>query len=129
MLRFTTVSLIFAALAGCGSSGTGSGVSGDKKLNALGSMERDMVCSYVVNTEGVRTKMCGNVRVTSLSTAQCIASLVSVTTSCTATVDTAESCAESGVDDLCQLVSSPSCIALIACASTASMPTGVVAVE
>jgi hypothetical protein len=117
MLRLVLVSFVVFALAACGSSNTGSGVTGSKKLTELNSSERDNLCSYVVNVEGgVRSKTCDGILITTQSAAVCTASLTAVSSSCTATVDNAETCAEAVSDDLCKVLSSSDCLLVFSCA-------------
>lgn len=119
MLRLVSMSLAIAALAGCGGSDSGSGVTGTKKLTELDASERDKLCAYVISVEGsARSQMCGPITITSQTSAECTSAFAAADASCTATVDNAEGCAEATSDDLCKLLSSSDCIALAACLTT-----------
>jgi hypothetical protein len=121
MLRLVPVLLVIAVVAGCGSSSSGSGVSSSKKLTELSSSERDSLCSYVISVEGeARSQMCGGatITLTPQTMTMCTADLGAVASTCTATVDNAESCAEAVHDDLCQVVVSSDCRALGSCSGT-----------
>ena len=117
MLRFAPV--LFVALAACGGSdSSSSGVDMSKKLTELSASERTQLCEYMVEAEGGvgASKMCGDgITVTVKSAADCTTGLSAFSTSCTATVDNAESCAEAAGDDLCALISSSSCSFLLQC--------------
>jgi hypothetical protein len=118
MLRLSAF-VLFASLAACGGdSGSGtSGVETTKKLNELSSSERQQLCEYMEDAQGgVHSKMCGDgVTITTQSAAECATDLGGVSTSCTATVENAEACAEAAGDDLCNLLSSPACSFIFEC--------------
>lgn len=118
MLRLIPFMLI-GALVACTDSGSssGSGVESTKKLTELSTSERQQVCDYMVEAEGgVHSKTCGDgITITVKSAADCTTSLGSFSSTCAATVDSAEACAEAAGDDLCNLISSPSCSFLFQC--------------
>ncbi len=111
--------VIFGMVVGCSDSGSssGSGVDAGKKLIELTASERQQVCAYMVEAEGgVHSKMCGDgLTITVKSAAECTTSVAAFSTTCTATVDNAETCAEAAGDDLCNLLSSPACSFLLQC--------------
>ena len=119
MLRLSAF-LLIASIVACSDSGSssGSGVEPTKKLTTLDANERQQLCEYMVEAEGgVHSKTCGDgLTISVKSAADCANSLTAFNASCTATVDNAESCAEAAGDDLCNLVSSPSCTFLFQCA-------------
>lgn len=92
-----------AAVAACGSTTTGSGVTPSKKLNELSPGERDQVCAYSVEVEQApRTVMCGNnTSVTLQDKAACLTSFGEITIQCQATVGDAEICFQAIGDDPC----------------------------
>ena len=89
-----------------------------KKLTALSANERQQLCQYMVEAEGgVHSKTCSDgLTISVKSAADCVSGLTAFKSTCTATVDNAEACAEAAGDDLCNLVSSPSCTFLFQCA-------------
>jgi hypothetical protein len=127
MLRLVSVSLMVLALVACGGgSSSGSGVSSSKKLTELSSSERDALCGYVVSAEGsVRTQVCDGFTITTLSATTCTTGLTTVSASCTATVDNAETCAEAASDDLCKVLSSSDCLLFLSCVGTAGRTSAV----
>lgn len=121
MLRLGAILLITSVVAAaCSDSGSssGSGVEPTKKLTALDTNERQELCNYMVEAEGgVHSKMCGDgLTISVKSAADCVSGLTAFKSTCAATVDNAEACAEAAGDDLCNLVSSPSCTFLFQCA-------------
>jgi hypothetical protein len=117
MLRFLSI-LVVVTAAGCTGSSSSSGVEPTKKLTALSSSERQDLCDYMVEAQGgVHSKMCGNgLTITVKNPSECVAGFSNFSTSCAATVDNAETCAEAAGVDLCNLISSPSCSFLFQCA-------------
>jgi hypothetical protein len=119
MSRFIIlVSLVVGSLSACGdsASSSGSGVTSSKKLSELTSSERADLCSYSFDASGgAHSKMCGGITIATQTVADCTSGLAAVTASCTATVDTAESCAEAIGSDLCNTLSSSDCLALFVC--------------
>lgn len=120
MFRFAPLILI-CSLAACGgddSGGGSSGVDSSKKLNTLTADERQDVCEAFAAAQGsVQSKDCGDgITITVQTTAECVSSLSAVSASCTATVANVEACGDAAGDDLCSLISSPSCAFLFQCA-------------
>lgn len=120
MLRLALVPvLLMTSVFACTDSGSssGSGVDSTKKLTELSTTERQQVCDYMVQAEGgVHSKTCGDgITINVKSAADCTTSLAGFKSSCTATVDNAEACAEAAGDDLCNLLSSPACSFLFQC--------------
>src|SRR5262249_5874770 len=118
MLRLAPFILLTSIVA-CSDSGSssGSGVDSTKKLTALSTSERQKLCDYMVEAEGgVHSKMCGNgLTITVKGASECTTNFAALSATCTATVDNAETCAEAGGEDLCNLVTSPACSFLIQC--------------
>lgn len=122
MFRFAPLMVLLCAFAACSDSdsGSGSGTSGvdsTKKVTELSSSEREDLCEYMTEAQGgVHSKDCGDgITLTVETTAECVANIGAFTTSCTATVDDAEACAEAAGDDLCNLLSSPACSFIFTC--------------
>ncbi len=118
MFRPILFVLVIGSFVACSDSGSGSGsgIESTKKLTELGSTERQQLCEYMVEAEGgVHSKMCDGFTITAQSASECTTGLGSIAASCTATVDDAEACAEAAGDDLCNLLSSPSCSFLLQC--------------
>ena len=115
MLRIAP--LFFALIACTSSSDSGSGVTSTKKLVELNTSERQQLCTYMVQAEGgEHSKMCGDgLTVTVKPASECVSGLSAFKSTCAATVDNAETCAEAAGADLCNLVSSPSCSFLFQC--------------
>jgi hypothetical protein len=111
--------MVIAFLAACSDSdsSSGSGVDQNKKLIELTSSERQQLCEYMVEAQGgVHSKMCGDgLTITVMSASECDEGFAGFAPSCAATVDHAEACGEAAGDDLCNLLSSPSCGFLFEC--------------
>jgi hypothetical protein len=118
MLRLVSV-FVVGALVACSDSGSssGSGVEPTKKLIELSATERTQLCEYMVEAEGgMHSKTCGDgITISVKSAADCATGLSTFKSTCTATVDNAEACAEAAGDDLCNLISSPTCSFLFQC--------------
>ncbi|MBA3458236.1 MAG: hypothetical protein H0T42_34460 [Deltaproteobacteria bacterium] len=111
-------SLVFGfGLLACGSDDS-SGVAGSKKLVELSTTEIGDLCDYTSDVQGGygTSKVCGDgITVTVPARASCISRLEATAASCTATVDTAEACAEAVGEDLCKLLSEPKCAFALQC--------------
>ena len=118
MLRLIPFVLLGALVACGGDSSSGSGVDSSKKLVELDATQRQQLCEYMVEAEGgaAASKMCGDgITVTVKSATDCVTGLSGLSASCSATVDSAETCAEAAGDDLCNLIKSSSCAFLLQC--------------
>ena len=103
MTRFSWLSgsILAVAVIACSSSpGSGSGITGTKKLTELSASEQNDLCAYTVGVEGgPRTVTCGDRAVYLEDEATCVLTLGSVNTQCQATVADVEDCARAiGMD-------------------------------
>lgn len=116
MSRLVALTFILGSVAACSSDSGGSGVATDKPLTQLTPSERQQLCDYFYSAQGTTTsKDCGGITISVQTSAACLANLTSVSATCTATVNTAESCAEAAGQDLCNLLSSPACATIAQC--------------
>jgi hypothetical protein len=98
------------------SSSSGSGVSSSKKLLVLSASEQDKLCQYSVDVAGgPHDVSCGQgVTISVGDKATCLSQFELLTDNCTATVDDAETCAESMSKDPCR-IDVNACFALRSC--------------
>lgn len=115
--------LAVIVLVGCGGGSGGVDkptISSTTKIKDLTDPQAAEVCDYTSDVEGGYgySKMCGDGVTLNVKKDQatCVASLKSLSASCTATVGDAEACAEAAEDDLCKLLSAPQCAWAISCA-------------
>jgi len=115
MKRLSWLCVSIVTIGCSSSSGSGSGVTGTKKLTELSTTEQDQLCAYSVDIEGgPRTVSCSDGDVTIDDKATCVASFDSLGAQCTATVDDAEACAEAMAKDPCNFTID-ACTALFTC--------------